>query len=444
MMAAVASMADPGHRYAGAENVLYKAPVKLHGTSATELIVSATPVQGGVACTLSSSRKGRTGRLIETEHFSSMIRWSMAEPASLPPMGMPDHPVSAEEIYSRFFHGPIFQVLTQGTATTFDGMLVEGKVAHLAIAGGLQTIPLVLEAAFQAAGLHGMMVNGVMALPQEIREVVVHGSVRDDEPIRLTVRRDGEVYDVDVHGEGGRILSLRGFKMVEAGPLPPEHLFDPPKGGWTAAVIARIKSGKQEGEKALLTEADRAYVTSRGTPKRKADRILGRMAAKQAVSDLTGLEPADFRIENRSSGEPFVVTESGEPVPHVSISHRDGQAVAVATRMGRAGIDLEVVEARAPSFAETWFRLSEQKMCNGNPRVESQVWAIKEAVLKALGTGLKLDPREVEVLEVANGRANVRLWGEASQRHAALGGGELGVDVEDEQTLVIAVAWLAS
>jgi phosphopantetheine--protein transferase-like protein len=444
MMAFVASMADPGHRYAGAENVLYKAPVKLHGKAPTEVIVSATPVEGGVACTLSSSRKSRTGRLIETEHFSAKVCWSMGEITALPPMGMPDHPVSAEEIYSRFFHGPIFQVLTQGTATTFDGLLAEGRVAHLAIAGGLQTIPLVLEAAFQAAGLHSMMVNGVMALPQEIGAVVVHGSIREDEAIRLTVRRDGEVYDVDVSGDGGRLLSLRGFKMVAAGPLPPKHLFDPPKGGWTAAVIARIKSGKQGGEKALLTEAERAHLMSRGTPKRQADRILGRMAAKQAVADLTGLEPTEFRIENRPSGEPFVVTESGEPVPHVSISHRDGQAVAVATLDGRAGIDMEVVEARAPSFAETWFRLSEQKMCNGNPRFESQVWAVKEAVLKALGTGLRLDPREVEVLEVANGRASVRLWGEASQRHGALGGGELVVDVEDEQTLVIAVAWLAS
>ena len=274
--------------------------------------------------------------------------------------------------------------------------------------------------------------------------MVVHGAVRDDEPIRLTVRRDGDVYDVDVSGPGGRLLSLRGFKMVQAGPLPPEHLFEPPKGGWTAAVIARIKSGNKGGEKGLLTEAERADVMSRGTPKRQADRLLGRMAAKQAVSDLTGLAPTEFRIENRPSGEPYVVTKSGSDAPHVSISHREGQAIAVATRGGRAGIDLELVEARAPSFAETWFRLSEQKMCGGNPRIESQVWAIKEAVLKALGTGLKLDPREVEVLEVANGRASVRLWGEARQRHAALGGGELGVDVEDEQTLVIAVAWLAS
>ena len=105
---------------------------------------------------------------------------------------------------------------------------------------------------------------------------------------------------------------------------------------------------------------------------------------------------------------------------------------------------MELVEPRAPSFAETWFRLNERNWCQGDPRRESQVWAIKEAVLKVLGTGLRLDPREVEVLDMSDGRASVRLWGAVATRHAALGGGELSVDIEDEQSMVIAVAWMAS
>ena len=116
----------------------------------------------------------------------------------------------------------------------------------------------------------------------------------------------------------------------------------------------------------------------------------------------------------------------------------------MATPEGRAGVDLEVVESRAPSFARTWFRETERHLCQGDPRLESQVWAVKEAVLKVLGTGMRLDPREVEVLDVAEGQGSVRLWGDAAERHAALGGGELSVDIEDEQSMVIAVAWMAS
>jgi len=446
LMASAAMMAAPGHAYVGAENVQYLSPVKLHGDTPTDVIVRATPVAGGVRATLSSSRQTRTGRVIETDHFSADIRWEMDVPSSLPPMGMPDHPVTAEEIYQRFFHGPIFQVLSSATAATSDALLADGAVRHTSITGGLLTIPLVLEAAFQAAGLHRMMVDGVMALPQAIQSVLVLDSVRDDEVLKLTVRRDGAAYDVDVVGEQGAVMALRGFQMVEAGPLPPGKTFDPPEGGWSTAVIARVKAADGAGEKAetILTAGERAVIAARGNAKRQTDRTLGRIAAKQAVAELTGLQPHQFEISNLESGEPVVVSLDGRPMPKISISHRDGEAIAVATPTGRAGIDLESVESRAASFAETWFRPSEQELCQGDARRESQVWAVKEAVLKVLGTGMRLDPREVEVLDLGEGRANVRLWGAAHARHAALGGGEITIDLEDEQTMVIAVAWMAS
>ena len=81
------------------------------------------------------------------------------------------------------------------------------------------------------------------------------------------------------------------------------------------------------------------------------------------------------------------------PVPPISIAHRDGQAIAVATPEGRAGVDLEVVESRAPSSREHGFRETERHLCRGDPRLEESVWAVKEAVLKVLGTGMRLDPR---------------------------------------------------
>jgi phosphopantetheine--protein transferase-like protein len=446
LMAATAAMADPGHVYSGATDVEFLAPVKLHGDAVTTVIVRATPADTGVHCTLSSERATRTGRLISTDHFSATICWDMAKQSQLPAMGMPDHPITAEEIYQRFFHGPGFQVLSSASACTADALLADGSVRHTSIAGGLMTDPLVLEAAFQAAGLHRMMVDNVMALPQRIASVSTVRSVRDDESIRLTARRDGNSYDVDVVSDGGLSLALRGFEMVEAGPLPPENTFDPPKGGWTPAVIARVKATGKKGPKAYstLTEGERSSIAARGTPKRQEDRLLGRLAAKRAVSQLTGLDPLAFEIANHESGEPYVQSANGEAMPRISISHRSGEAVAVATNNGRAGIDLEVVEARDSSFAETWFRPSERQLCSGDPRQESTVWAVKEAVLKALGAGMRLDPREVEVLCIDDGHAEVRLWGEVLSRHAALGAGSLTVDIEDDQAMVIAVAWMAS
>ena len=75
-------------------------------------------------------------------------------------MGLADHAVDQTAIYQRFFHGPAFQVLDDTTGVTTDALSANGHVRHLSIAGGLLTSPLVLEAAFQAAGLHRMMVYG--------------------------------------------------------------------------------------------------------------------------------------------------------------------------------------------------------------------------------------------------------------------------------------------
>ena len=103
-------------------------------------------------------------------------------------------------------------------------------------------------------------------------------------------------------------------------------------------------------------------------------------------------------------------------MPHISISHRDGEGYPT----GRAGIDMESVEQRLP-FAETWFRPTERAHCQGDARRESQVWAVKEAVLKVLGTGLPRPPRggSAEHRRQPSPRAIV---GAAQARHAALGG----------------------
>jgi NAD(P)-dependent dehydrogenase (short-subunit alcohol dehydrogenase family)/phosphopantetheinyl transferase (holo-ACP synthase) len=446
LMAATAALAVPGRTYAGATDVAFKAPVKLHRSEPTTLIIRAEPSgPDSVRCTLSSERTARTGRLIGVEHFTGTIHWVSPETESLPPMALADHVVDAEAIYRRFFHGPGFQVLTRSTAVAADALMAEGQVQHASICGGLLTQPLVLEAAFQAAGLHGMMTDGLMALPEYIGQVAHLGKAREGESLTLTVRKEGERYDVDVDGAVGPVLRLRGFKMVKAGPLPPDHRFEEPVNGWQQAVVARASAARDgAGAKNMLTESELAQIAARGTAQRQVERQLGRVAAKRAIHALTGEQAADIEILNAPSGKPVVRLLEGGKSPQVSISHRDGYAVAVATPSGHPGIDLEVVEPRPPSFSETWFRSAERALTGGEPRLESQVWAIKEAVLKSLGMGMALSPLDIEVVQLGPRAASVVLWGEARARHGALGGEPLRISLQDHGSMVVAVAWMAS
>ncbi|MBX5450336.1 holo-ACP synthase [Thermogemmatispora sp.] len=68
-------------------------------------------------------------------------------------------------------------------------------------------------------------------------------------------------------------------------------------------------------------------------------------------------------------------------------------------------------------------------------------FAAKEAISKALGTGLRgVAWREMEIVQLRSGRPSVRLYGRARRRAEELGLSALDVSIADLQGLAIAVA----
>jgi 4'-phosphopantetheinyl transferase len=288
------------------------------------------------------------------------------------------------------------------------------------VTAGLRTAPMALEAAFQAAGIHWMMTAHKSGLPQAVGQVVVLRQPPEDKPVSIAVQQVGERWHVDVDGLDGPILRLRDYAMVERGDLPPGDRFDEPEGGRPVCFpvsgpsLAEATAG--EPVAAWLSTAEIDELAGRGTPRRVSDRLTGRIAAKRALGALTGAPPDAIRIRNLPSGAP-VADIPGFPGVAVSISHRDGEAVAAAATHGRIGIDLEVVERRDASFGATWFDASERALA-ATPLEETAIWAIKEAVLKALGTGLAMPPAQVRVVALRDGAADVELGPEAEKHRA--------------------------
>ncbi|MFN7143940.1 MAG: SDR family NAD(P)-dependent oxidoreductase, partial [Myxococcota bacterium] len=417
LMAATALAALPRGAYRGLDDVRFEAPLKLHRDEPVEIEVRAEPVgENVVQCSLVSSRSTRAGRTIRTEHFHARVHLdALPQLPGLRSAAYPDDRLSRRDIYRRFFHGPRFQVLTEAEGVAVQGLLAAGQVEHAPIAEGLLTDPLVLEAAFQAAGLHRMAIAGIMALPAGIDAVRQIRPVIEGDTLSIVVHLRDELYDIDVDGSEGRVLVVRGFRMVDRGPLPPGDRIPEPDGGWPSISVATSSEARTS-----LSAGEVAWATERGTPKRQDDRLAGQLAARRAVEALVG-HPR-FSVVRAPSGEPVV---EGADV-HVTISHLDGEAVAMAVRSARAGIDLEEVEERHTSFAETWFTPAEQARLAGAEAL-TRAWAVKEAVLKALGKGMALSPRDVEVVALRESDAEVRLYGDAAACHAALGGAPLRV-----------------
>ncbi len=443
LMAALAGAVRPGAAYRGVEDVRFDAPVKLHRGEPVDLEVRGRPLdEHSVRCTLSSQRTLKTGRVQRTVHFTGTVRTS--EPGAfepMPPAFFRSQPLEADAIYERFFHGPVFKVLSGADDVTRDGLLARAQVDQGPL-GAVISSPLILEAAFQAAGLHAMVSDGLLALPHSLESLSVVGTPDASGPLVLTVHRQGEAYDVDVEQDGRVVMVVRGFRMIERGPLPEPDRFQVPEGGYSVAAFGRAVVVKAPA--GVLNQQEEAGLRARGTLRRQAERIAGRVAAKRAIQALTGAAFEDIRIRNLPSGEP-VVELGGQPGPALSISHSGGLAVAVARSSGRVGVDLEQVQQRHPAFTQGWFTAGERELVGEDPGRITCAWTVKEAVLKALGTGMALSPLEVEVLALSDhGTVEVALRGRAASRHLELGGGLLEVRFQRHGEAVLAEAVLAA
>lgn len=163
------------------------------------------------------------------------------------------------------------------------------------------------------------------------------------------------------------------------------------------------------------------------TEKRRKDWLLGRWTAKlllQAVVHRDAgvrLDLTEIVIENDATGAPHAVLHSqvGSLPVHLSISHANecsfcalraglglvsgGQGRGIS--VGLLGADIESVQPRPAGFVEDYFTETEIALLNGAPAgtwsrdmLVTATWSAKEAALKALKLGLRVDTRSVTCL----------------------------------------------
>ena len=158
---------------------------------------------------------------------------------------------------------------------------------------------------------------------------------------------------------------------------------------------------------ALTTREREACARMLGTDQRRNYRA-GRLAAKRAVQEVVG-GPAQRRIEVRSCTDAppalAILDEQGRPQEvelALSISHRDGRAVAVAAPGGlRVGVDLEPARAIPRRLARYFLSPKEHRHAKCDD--VTVLWTLKEAVWKALGLRRALSLKELELCCGAGG-----------------------------------------
>jgi 4'-phosphopantetheinyl transferase len=150
-----------------------------------------------------------------------------------------------------------------------------------------------------------------------------------------------------------------------------------------------------------------------GFEKRRREWLAGRLAAKKAVRTLSESDPKWGKLDlneiilKPSNGHPPSILLSSfpdwGPKVDISLSHSGDWAIACArfksTPTFRIGIDIEKVATPDLDILPIVFTSAEQDLIQLNPLNYFRFWTAKEAVLKALGLGLTIDLRELEVVD---------------------------------------------
>lgn len=112
------------------------------------------------------------------------------------------------------------------------------------------------------------------------------------------------------------------------------------------------------------------------------------------------------------------------------------------------GVDLvdvgmlnELLNSGGSAFLDTGWTEAEQRDVVGIPERLAGRWAVKEAVMKALGRGLgDIDPLHIEVMTVSNGAPEVRLCDSAAAAAQQAGVETVKVSVAHEQGWAVGFA----
>ncbi len=129
---------------------------------------------------------------------------------------------------------------------------------------------------------------------------------------------------------------------------------------------------------------------------RRTSFVLGRAAARLLAADRLRLPIDDVELQVSPGG----AVDVADADLFLSISHsRDMAAVAIAERA--VGVDVEFMRAPHPKLHERILSPRERKMVESLPVPFDQgtllVWTLKEAVVKALRSGLRRPMRSVEL-----------------------------------------------
>lgn len=131
-------------------------------------------------------------------------------------------------------------------------------------------------------------------------------------------------------------------------------------------------------------------VTKLKIPHKQKLKIAADHICRKAISEFCSINPDEINFEISGHGKPYA---KGLNV-HFSISH-SGDYVACAVSDKEIGIDIEKIREINPEISKRFACESELEYIKTHPNGLFEIWTLKEAYFKCIGTGLGTDIKDV-------------------------------------------------
>jgi 4'-phosphopantetheinyl transferase len=149
-------------------------------------------------------------------------------------------------------------------------------------------------------------------------------------------------------------------------------------------------------------EAQRAAAFARPSDQRRYVAAHGFLRA--VLARYTGLDARTLCFVGDATGKPTLVPTHAADALHFNLSHAGELALCGVAREQPLGVDIEVVRELADlrALSRSTFSALEQRQFDAldpalQPEAFFAAWTRKEAVIKAMGTGLSTEPSRIEV-----------------------------------------------
>jgi 3-oxoacyl-(acyl-carrier-protein) synthase/malonyl CoA-acyl carrier protein transacylase/phosphopantetheinyl transferase len=326
-----------------------------------------------------------------------------------------DLSIDAKTIYERhMFHGPAYQgiksvlnISDKGIKGIISGS--EGKGSLLDNAGQLFGLWLQLT----------LPINRV-AFPVKIDEITFHQDFHDQTGLfectcMLTdLNNETATADFLLTRNGQAWASIRGWQNIRL--EFDERLWQVSMAPKSNILSDEISPGVFKFHKAYQKVISWDFIAKRYLPledrnylqemplNRRKKWLISRVAVRDAIRSLLLKEkneahfPIEFDLGSLPSGQPIVKGDNKENI-HISIAHKNDEAVGIASLGKPVGIDIEEIKERGSGFDEIVLTQAEQLLLKGRLHDEwvTRFWVAKEAYGKYLGKGLQGNPKKYQV-----------------------------------------------